>query len=112
VVFGVIIVLGVQMLARAGIADHTTMFIVAVSIGLGLIPILLPSPYAELPANLRIILESGVAVSTFVALLLNAILNHGPLAARRRARAAAAAEAATAETVETRQLDDAEAHRG
>ena len=112
VVFGVIVVLGVQMLARANIADHTTMFIVAVSIGLGLIPILLPSPYAELPANLRIILESGVAVSTFAALLLNALLNHGPLAARRRARAAAATAAAAAETVATRQMDEAEARRG
>jgi uracil-xanthine permease len=92
VVFGVIIVLGVQMLARANIADHTTMFIVAVSLGLGLIPILLPAPYAELPTNLRIILESGVAVSTFSAVVLNALLNHGPIA-RRRARAAQVGEA-------------------
>jgi len=92
VVFGVIIVLGVQMLARANIADHTTMFIVAVSLGLGLIPILLPAPYAELPTNLRIILESGVAVSTFSAVVLNALLNHGPIA-RRRARAAQVGDA-------------------
>lgn len=87
VVFSVIIVLGVQMLARSNIGDHTTMFIVAVSLGLGLIPILLPAPYVGLPVNLRIILESGVAVSTFSAVLLNAALNHGPIA-RRRARAA------------------------
>lgn len=92
VVFGVIIVLGVQMLARSNIADHTTMFIVAVSLGLGLIPILLPAPYVALPTNLRIVLESGVAVSTFSAVILNAVLNHGPVA-RRRARAAAGDDA-------------------
>lgn len=92
VVFGVIVVLGVQMLARADVGEHTTMFIVAVSIGLGLIPILLPNPYAGLPANLRILLESGVAVSTFTALFLNALMNHGPLAAIARRRRAASAQ--------------------
>ncbi|NHN55579.1 permease [Calidifontibacter sp. DB0510] len=87
VVFAVIIVLGVQMLARSALQDHATMFVVAVSLGLGLIPILLPAPYAALPDNLRILAESGVAVSTFSAVLLNAVLNHGPLARRRAADA-------------------------
>lgn len=100
VVFGVIVVLGVQMLARSDIADHTTMFIVAISLGLGLIPILLPDPYVALPANLRIVLESGVAVSTFSAVVLNALLNHGPLAARRRRDAAADQTGATTDRSE------------
>lgn len=83
VVFAVVVVLGIQMLARADLQDHGTMFVVAVSLGLGLIPILLPSPYAVLPDNARILLESGVAVSTFSAVILNALLNFGPLARRR-----------------------------
>ena len=50
-------------------------------------------------------------MSTFAALLLNALLNHGrsPPAAGPGRRAT---EAAAAETVETRQMDEAEAGRG
>lgn len=78
VVFAVIVVLGVQMLARSDLHDQSNTFIVAVSLGLGLLPILVSNPYAALPDNLRILLESGVAVGAMSAALLNGLFNHGP----------------------------------
>ena len=57
VVFAVIVVLGVQMLARSDLHDQTNTFIVAVSLGLGLLPILIAQPYAALEDNLRILLR-------------------------------------------------------
>ena len=90
VVFGVIVVLGIQMLGRIDLHDHATMVIVAVSIGLGLMPVLLANPYVAAPAPLRMILENAVAMSAFTAVILNALFNHGPLGAwRRRTREAA-----------------------
>lgn len=76
VVFGVIVVLGVQMLARCDLHDQTNTFICAVALALGLLPILVPGAYGGLPANARILLESGVAVGAFVAAILNALFNH------------------------------------
>src|SRR5690606_12519179 len=76
-VFGVIVVLGVQMLGRAALDDHTTTFICAVAIALRLLPILVPGLYASLPPNARILMESGVAVSALTAALLN-VLFRGP----------------------------------
>ena len=90
VVFGVIVVLGIQMLGRIDLHDHATMVIVAVSIGLGLMPVLLANPYVAAPAPLRMILENAVAMSAFTAVILNALFSHGPLGAwRRRTREAA-----------------------
>lgn len=83
VVFGVIVVLGIQMLGRINLHDHATMLIVAVSIGMGVMPILLANPYVAAAPPLRMILENAVAMSAFTAVILNALFNHGPLAAWR-----------------------------
>jgi uracil-xanthine permease len=76
VVFAVITVLGVQMLGRADLDRHTTTFICAVALALGLLPILVPGVYGGFPANVRILLESGVAVGAFVAAVLNILFHH------------------------------------
>ncbi|MEV5973970.1 uracil-xanthine permease family protein [Streptomyces sp. NPDC051921] len=76
VVFAVITVLGVQMLGRADLDRHTSTFVVAVALALGLLPILVPGVYAGFPPNVRILLESGVAVGAFVAAVLNVLFHH------------------------------------
>lgn len=76
VVFAVITVLGIQMLGRAELDRHTSTFICAVAIALGLLPILVPGVYGGLPASARILLESGVAVGAFTAALLNFLFHH------------------------------------
>ncbi|MGW0564078.1 uracil-xanthine permease family protein [Streptomyces sp. NPDC003016] len=76
VVFAVIMVLGVQMLGRADLDQHTNTFICAVAIALGLLPILIPGVYGGFAPGLRILLESGVAVGAFVAAVLNILFHH------------------------------------
>ncbi|WP_420000455.1 uracil-xanthine permease family protein [Streptomyces boninensis] len=75
IVFGVITVLGIQMLARSRLDDHTNVFIVGVALALGLLPILIPGVYDALPANAAILLESGVAVGAFTAAVLHALFS-------------------------------------
>ncbi|GGY22740.1 uracil-xanthine permease family protein [Streptomyces anulatus] len=76
VVFAVITVLGIQMLGRSDLDRHTSTFICAVALALGLLPILIPGVYAGFPPNVRILLESGVAVGAFVAAVLNILFHH------------------------------------
>ncbi|MFF1357874.1 uracil-xanthine permease family protein [Streptomyces sp. NPDC058297] len=76
VVFAVITVLGVQMLGRSDLDKHTSTFICAVALALGLLPILIPGVYAGFPPNIRILLESGVAVGAVVAAVLNILFHH------------------------------------
>ncbi|WP_240508928.1 uracil-xanthine permease family protein [Streptomyces agglomeratus] len=89
VVFAVITVLGVQMLGRADLDQHTNTFICAVAIALGLLPILIPGVYGGFAPGVRILLESGVAVGAFVAAVLNILFHHvRPRFARAQAPAA------------------------
>ncbi|MFE5768527.1 uracil-xanthine permease family protein [Streptomyces sp. NPDC056485] len=76
VVFAVITVLGIQMLGRSDLDRHTNTFVCAVALALGLLPILVPGVYAGFPPNLRILLESGVAVGAFTAALLHFLFHH------------------------------------
>ncbi|MFB7416630.1 uracil-xanthine permease family protein [Streptomyces sp. NPDC056121] len=76
VVFAVITVLGIQMLGRSDLDKHTSTFICAVALALGLLPILVPGVYGAFPPNVRILLESGVAVGTFAAAVLNILFHH------------------------------------
>ncbi|MFH8369834.1 uracil-xanthine permease family protein [Streptomyces sp. NPDC018031] len=76
VVFAVITVLGVQMLGRSDLDKHTSTFVCAVALALGLLPILVPGVYGGFPPNVRILLESGVAVGAFVAAVLNVLFHH------------------------------------
>jgi len=75
-VFGVVTVLGVQMLHRAAVDDTTNTFIVGAALSIGFLPVLIPEMYAAFPANARILLESGVAMGTLTAVLLNALFHH------------------------------------
>lgn len=75
-VFGVVTVLGVQMLHRAAVEDHTNTFIVSAALAIGFLPVLIPNMYEAFPTNARILLESGVAIGTLTAVLLNAVFHH------------------------------------
>ncbi|WP_053142097.1 uracil-xanthine permease family protein [Streptomyces ambofaciens] len=76
VVFAVITVLGIQMLGRSDLDRHTSTFVCAVALALGLLPILVPGVYGGFPPDVRILLESGVAVGAFVAAVLNVLFHH------------------------------------
>jgi xanthine/uracil permease len=50
--------------------------IVAVSIGVGIVPITVPEIYNDIPEWLHKIFESGISATAIFALLLNLAFNH------------------------------------
>ena len=73
------------------------MFIVAISVGFGLIPLAAPGFFHNLPRELQPLLESGILLCAIVAVLLNAYFNG--LGSGRTAEADAAAAASSAQHV-------------
>ena len=71
------------------------MFVVAISIGFGMIPIVSPNFFKQLPHELHPLLESDDLLAAIAAVLLNAFFNG--IASRAEARAAAAASTHGAE---------------
>jgi uric acid transporter len=63
--------------------NHHNLFIVAVSIGLGLVPVVSPQFFAKLPPALSPLLHSGILLAAVSAVVLNLIFNglHGERAA-------------------------------
>lgn len=76
VVFAVIAILGVQMLAQVDFNETGNLITATVGLSAGLLPVLIPGMYSQLPPNVASILGSGVAMAAFVSVLLN-LLFHG-----------------------------------
>lgn len=76
VVFAIISVLGIQMLARVDFTQTGNLVTCTLALALGLLPVLIPGMYHSLPANVRAIVGSGVAMSALVAVLLNLLFHH------------------------------------
>ncbi|MFS0826557.1 nucleobase:cation symporter-2 family protein [Pseudomonas phoenicis] len=73
--FGMVTATGIKILQEADIADRRNQLLVAVSIGFGLIPVVRPDFFAQLPAWMAPITHSGIAMATLSALLLNVLFN-------------------------------------
>lgn len=76
VVFAIISVLGIQMLARVDFTQTGNLVTCTLALALGLLPVLIPGMYHSLPASVRGIVGSGVAMSALVAVLLNLLFHH------------------------------------
>ncbi|GAA2595170.1 nucleobase:cation symporter-2 family protein [Actinomadura fulvescens] len=76
--FATVAVIGLRMLADVR-RDTPNLVIIAVSLGVGLVPMALPGAYGELPQSVRLFLDSGVAVGTVTAVLLNLLFHHLPV---------------------------------
>lgn len=76
VVFAIISVLGIQMLSRVDFHETGNLITCTLAIGIGLLPVLIPGMYHQLPAPVASLLGSGVAMSAFTGVLLNLLFNH------------------------------------
>ncbi|MGH4033000.1 uracil-xanthine permease family protein [Actinomycetota bacterium Odt1-20B] len=74
VVYAVIAVMGVEMLARAGLTDGPNSLVAALALAAGLLPVVSPGLYAELPGWVRTVLGSGVVAGTLAAVVLHTAL--------------------------------------
>lgn len=79
VMFGMVSATGVKILAKVDfVANRRNLYIVAVSVGLAMVPVVADNIFAQLPAAVGKFLHSGVLVGTFAAALLNILFNGVP----------------------------------
>lgn len=60
---------------EADIGDRRNQLLVAVSVGFGLIPVVRPEFFAQMPQWMEPITHSGIAMATVSALVLNVLFN-------------------------------------
>jgi xanthine permease len=76
VMFGMVTANGIKVLSKVDFdRNRHNLFIVAVSIGLGLVPVVAPTFFSRLPRTLGPILNSGILLASVSAVLLNMWFN-------------------------------------
>jgi uric acid transporter len=96
VMFGMVAATGARILTAVDFKTNTyNLFIVAISVGFGMIPLVAPNFFKALPHDLHPLLESGILLSALVAVVLNAFFNGVGSAETAQAEAAGAAAAAS-----------------
>ncbi|MFD1049878.1 hypothetical protein ACFQ1S_32270, partial [Kibdelosporangium lantanae] len=67
---------GIRLLAKVDYSNSGNVMVVAVSLGVGLVPTAVPNIYAEFPTWFRTVMESGISAGCLCAVLLNLLFNH------------------------------------
>lgn len=74
--FGIVAANGIKTLSKVDFDKNPhNLFIVAISVGVGLIPILVPNFFANFPAWSQTIVHSGITLGSLMAIILNAFFN-------------------------------------
>jgi uric acid transporter len=94
VMFGMVAATGARILTAVDFRNNANnLFIVAISIGFGMIPLVSPNFFKNLPHALHPLLESGILLAAIVSVALNAFFNGMKSAEHARTEASAAAAA-------------------
>ncbi|WP_127090832.1 nucleobase:cation symporter-2 family protein [Aquabacter cavernae] len=76
VMFGMVAATGARILTSVDFkTNRHNLFVVAVSVGFGMIPLVAPNFFRQLPHELHPLLESGILLSAIVAVVLNVFFN-------------------------------------
>jgi NCS2 family nucleobase:cation symporter-2 len=76
VMFGMVAATGIRILAGVDFArNRNNLFVVAVSIGMGMIPLVAPNFKQWMPHEIHPLIESGILLASITAVLLNAFFN-------------------------------------
>nr|WP_125639360.1 nucleobase:cation symporter-2 family protein [Levilactobacillus tangyuanensis] len=75
VMFGMVGVQGIRMLQQVDFQNNNNLLVSAISIGLGLGVTVYPQIFQALPQSLQIIMNNGVVIGSFSAVILNVIFN-------------------------------------
>ena len=76
VMFGMVAAAGINILGGAGFAARRdNLFVVAISVSIGMIPVVAPTLFAALPVSLAPVTGSGIVLATVSAVLLNLFFN-------------------------------------
>ncbi|WP_375463251.1 nucleobase:cation symporter-2 family protein [uncultured Methylobacterium sp.] len=96
VMFGMVGATGARILGAVDFAgNRNNLFVVAVSVGFGMIPLVAPTFFRQMPHALHPLLESGILLAAISAVLLNLFFNG--LGSTAEARDAAIRQAAAAD---------------
>ena len=94
VMFGMVAATGIRILSKVDFQhNRNNAMIVAVSIGVGMIPLVAPRWSQQMPHALHPLLESGILLTALSAVLLNLYFNGGKADEAAAISAAKAAEA-------------------
>lgn len=97
VMFGMVGATGVRILGTVDFAgNRNNLFVVAVSVGFGMIPLVAPTFFKEMPHALHPLLESGILLCALSAVILNLFFNGLGTVGAARADAVRQARAAEA----------------
>jgi NCS2 family nucleobase:cation symporter-2 len=76
VMFGMVAATGIRILSGVDYAaNRNNLMIVAVGIGVGMLTLVAPNIFDKLPRELKPLLDSGILLTTIVAVALNAFFN-------------------------------------
>ncbi len=82
VMFGMVAATGIRILAGVDYErNRSNVFIVAISIGFGMIPLVAPTLFKSAPDMLKTLLDSGILLASITAVALNIYFNPGDLGA-------------------------------
>lgn len=91
VMFGMVAATGIRILSKVDFAgNRNNLFIVAIAIGFGMIPLIAPNFKMWMPHSVHPLIESGILLASIVAVALNAFFN-GAKGSVEEAREAASA---------------------
>lgn len=76
VVFAIVGTMGIDMLRKVDLRGHAAMYVVATALAIGLLPIVVPGIYDQLPSQVRLLLSNGVAMGALTAAVLNYLFIH------------------------------------
>ncbi|MFI9816183.1 nucleobase:cation symporter-2 family protein [Saccharothrix variisporea] len=75
VLFGSVAVSGIKALAADGLAESGKVLTVAISLGVGLVPIVAPDFYHRFPGVVQTVMDSGISAGTVAAVVLNLLVS-------------------------------------
>jgi len=86
VMFGMVAATGARILTAVDFKNNRyNLFVVAISVGFGMIPLVSPNFFKNLPHDLHPLLESGILLSALVAVTLAPAARHALFASHRSA---------------------------
>ena len=76
VMFGMVAATGIRILSGVNFAgNRNNLFIVAVALGMGMIPLIAPNFKMWLPGGIHPLIDSGILLASVTAVVLNAFFN-------------------------------------
>jgi len=75
VMFGMVVANGIRTLSKVDLHDNRNLYVVAVSVGIGMIPVVSGALFSKLPAALTPLLSSSILLTAFTAVVLNLVFN-------------------------------------